>query len=593
MLLPRRLVRAVLAPRRSAHSSTLDAIRRSTAGRSFKEFLPGGGTPSAGPAGAGIGGQEDSSPHYLQLRRLDCSQNKVYVETYGCQMNVSDSEIVLRIMADAGYERVDSVEEANIVFLNTCAIRENAEDKVWRRLESLKKMRRSRGLVVGVLGCMAERLKTSLLDHRSMVDLVCGPDAYRDLPRLVHVDQDTAINVILSADETYADVSPIRLSPESRHAFVSIQRGCNNLCSYCVVPQTRGRERSRPVDSVVREVRELVETSHVKEITLLGQNVNSYAFHLADADAASDADASSPAPPAVSRASQPAPLARGFSSIVRIQPGGVRFAELLDTVASIDSEVRIRFTSPHPKDFPTEVLDVVASRPNVCKSLHIPAQSGSTAVLSKMRRGYSRDAYLDLVSEIRNRIPDVALSSDFIAGFCGESDDDHRQTVSLLEHVQYDHAFLFAYSLREKTHAQRKLSDNVPHDVKQSRLSELIAVFHKGAAERNLRRVGTIQLVLVEKPSRRNADTHLAGRADNNVRVNFSRSAVPVLATAGEIQRFLSVGLVVGAPPAGLPAVEPVVGDYVAVQIEDSTSTSLRGRALFRTTLSAFSQAGR
>ncbi|CAH1955501.1 unnamed protein product [Acanthoscelides obtectus] len=348
-------------------------------------------------------------------------------------MNVNDAEIVLAILKNNDFEPTKDLIEADVILILTCAIRDSAEEKIWGRLGFLKGLKRTRKKVfAGLLGCMAERLKTKVLETSDMVDLVAGPDSYRDLPRLLSLtDTDQrSVNVLLSLDETYADISPVRLNENSISAYVSIMRGCDNMCTYCIVPFTRGRERSRPVSSILREVEQLSEKG-VKEVTLLGQNVNSY----------------------------------------RLKPkkGGLRFADLLNRVAAVNPEMRIRFTSPHPKDFPDEVVEVIRQHSNVCKNLHMPAQSGNSVVLERMRRGYTREAYLELVRSIRLKLPDVALSSDFICGFCGETDEEFEDTLSLMEEVRYNQAYLFAYSMRERTTAHRRFKDDVPPDVKQRR----------------------------------------------------------------------------------------------------------------------------
>ncbi|XP_071506956.1 mitochondrial tRNA methylthiotransferase CDK5RAP1-like [Diadema antillarum] len=495
---------------------------------------------------------------------------KVYFETYGCQMNVSDTEIAWAILEKSGFKKTGEISEADVILAVTCAIRENAEQKIWNRLKHFQslKNRRKKGefpLKIGLLGCMAERLKKKLLEQSKTVDIVAGPDAYRDLPRLLSVAESgqTAINVMLSMDETYADIVPVRLDQESKAAFVSIMRGCDNMCSYCIVPFTRGRERSRPISSIVDEIRALSDQG-VKEVTLLGQNVNSYRdvsqtsyYGLGD-ESAPDGD-------------KPTQLARGFKTIYKTKRGGRRFADLLEQVAQVDPEMRIRFTSPHPKDFPDEVLLAIRDFPNVCNQLHLPAQSGSTQVLQNMRRGYSREAYIELVDHVRAYIPGVALSSDFIAGFCGETEADHEDTMSLLGLVKYNYAFLFAYSMRQKTHAYHRMKDDVPEEVKQRRLLEIIAVCRDGMAEINAAQVGATQLVLIEGASKR-SDKDVVGRNDANTRVVIPNVAIP-----GSD----------GCHGNSHSRMNP--GDYVAVEITDSNSQVLKGRPLFHTTLARFS----
>ncbi|CAO2142207.1 unnamed protein product [Urochloa humidicola] len=407
------------------------------------------------------------------------SKGRIYHETYGCQMNINDMEIVLSIMKKEGYDQiVPDPESAEIIFINTCAIRDNAEQKVWQRLNYFWFLKREwkaniaqgrskslRPPKIAVLGCMAERLKDKILDSDKMVDVVCGPDAYRDLPRLLQeVDYGhKGMNTLLSLEETYADITPVRISDNSVTAFVSIMRGCNNMCSFCIVPFTRGRERSRPVSSIVREVGELWKAG-VKEVMLLGQNVNSY-------NDTSEVEELEPG--------KNWQLSEGFSSMCKVKNMGLRFADLLDRLSLEYPEIRFRFTSPHPKDFPDELLYLMRGRYNICNLIHLPAQTGSTTVLERMRRGYTREAYLELVHKIRSVIPDVALSSDFITGFCGETEDEHADTLTLVRAVGYDMAYMLAYSMREKTHAHRNYEDDVPEDVKQRRLTELINTFRE------------------------------------------------------------------------------------------------------------------
>uniref|UniRef100_A0A8C3MQ06 Mitochondrial tRNA methylthiotransferase CDK5RAP1 n=2 Tax=Geospiza parvula TaxID=87175 RepID=A0A8C3MQ06_GEOPR len=481
---------------------------------------------------------------------------KVYLETYGCQMNVSDTEIIWAILQKNGYTRTKELGEADVVLLVTCSVREKAEQAIWNRLQHLKALKARRPqarapLRVGILGCMAERLKEEILHREKLVDVVAGPDAYRDLPRLLAVAESgqQAANVLLSLDETYADILPVQTSAGGTTAFVSIMRGCDNMCSYCIVPFTRGRERSRPIASILQEVRMLSDQG-VKEVTLLGQNVNSFRD-------LSEVQFQSVAAPG---------LSRGFSTVYKAKAGGLRFSHLLDQVSRIDPEMRIRFTSPHPKDFPDEVLQLIQERHNICKQLHLPAQSGSTRVLEAMRRGYTREAYLELVHHVRDSIPGVSLSSDFIAGFCGETEEDHLQTVSLLQEVRYNVGFLFAYSMRQKTRAHHRLQDDVPADVKKRRLEQLIATFREEAARANAALVGQAQLVLVEGPSKRSA-SELCGRNDGNIKVIFPDAELEDAAEPG-------------APGRAQP------GDYVMVKVTSASSQTLRGVPLYRTTLS-------
>ncbi|KFV18017.1 CDK5 regulatory subunit-associated protein 1, partial [Tauraco erythrolophus] len=448
---------------------------------------------------------------------------------------------------------------ADVILLVTCSVREKAEQAIWNRLRHLKalKARRQQAgspLRIGILGCMAERLKEEILHREKLVDIVAGPDATdvsvtaatQEMQRLV-----APANVLLSLDETYADILPVQTSAGGTTAFVSIMRGCDNMCSYCIVPFTRGRERSRPIASILQEVRMLSDQG-VKEVTLLGQNVNSFRD-------TSEVQFQSAAAPA---------LSRGFSTVYKAKPGGLRFAHLLDQVSRIDPEMRIRFTSPHPKDFPDEasVLQLVRERHNICKQLHLPAQSGSTRVLEAMRRGYTREAYLELVHHVRECVPGVSLSSDFIAGFCGETEEDHQQTVSLLREVRYNVGFLFAYSMRQKTRAYHRLQDDVPAGVKRRRLEELITVFREEAARANGAMVGQSQLVLVEGPSKRSA-SELCGRNDGNIKVIFPDAETEDAAGCKALGR---------AQP----------GDYVLVKVTSASSQTLRGVLLCRTSLS-------
>ncbi|NXD41082.1 CK5P1 protein, partial [Copsychus sechellarum] len=515
-------------------------------------------------------GQPGPSPELPPEPGSSPGAPKVYLETYGCQMNVNDTEIAWAILQKNGYARTKKLDEQHRSRQCCCLPREKAEQAIWNRLQHLKALKARRrqapaALRIGILGCMAERLKEEILHREKLVDVVAGPDAYRDLPRLLAVAESgqQAANVLLSLDETYADILPVQTSAGGTTAFVSIMRGCDNMCSYCIVPFTRGRERSRPIASILQEVRMLSDQG-VKEVTLLGQNVNSFRD-------LSEVQFQSVAAPG---------LSRGFSTVYKAKPGGLRFSHLLDQVSRIDPEMRIRFTSPHPKDFPDEaiklsetspdhlpqVLQLIQERHNICKQLHLPAQSGSTRVLEAMRRGYTREAYLELVHHVRDSIPGVSLSSDFITGFCGETEEDHQQTVSLLREVRYNTGFLFAYSMRQKTRAHHRLQDDVPADVKKRRLEQLIATFREEAARANAALLGQAQLVLVEGPSKRSA-SELCGRNDGNIKVIFPDAE---LEDAAESR----------APGRAQP------GDYVMVKVTSASSQTLRGVALCRTTLS-------
>ena len=488
----------------------------------------------------------------------------VYIETYGCQMNKSDSEIVASVLQTGGWTQTEEIDAAQLVLLNTCAIRDKAEQTVWKRLRHMQRNWKEPNdpPVVGVLGCMAERLKTKLLEDDRLVQLVAGPDAYRDLPRLIdlvrtrrrHGSDDAGldadeellepVNVQLSVDETYADIAPVRAQNGSKvSAFATIMRGCNNMCSFCIVPFTRGRERARSSMSIVDEVRRLSDEGF-KEVVLLGQNVNSY-WDRAEAALEGQKPMMLPAegPGSAQTSVAGSATGKGFTNLYRLRGGeGVRFAELLDAVADVDPEMRVRFTSPHPKDFPPELLAVVASRSNVCSQLHLPLQSGATTMLERMRRGYSRDAFLALAELARATIPGVTLSTDVIAGFCGESAEEHSATVSLMEAVRFEQAFMYAYSMREHTKAHRKFEDDVPEALKASRLEEIIATYRAGAALQNAREVlppppaaqdgdgadggadggaAAFHVVLIEGPSRRSSEERLqlTGRTDTNKRV--------------------------------------------------------------------------
>ncbi|MFN6077517.1 MAG: tRNA (N6-isopentenyl adenosine(37)-C2)-methylthiotransferase MiaB, partial [Fluviicola sp.] len=371
---------------------------------------------------------------------------KLYVESYGCQMNFSDSEVVASIMANNGYATTRNIDEADVVLINTCSIRENAETRVRNRLTEFKKRKSDNpDLVVGILGCMAERLKQALLEEEQLVDLVAGPDAYRDLPNLVEEvgTGQRAVNVLLSREETYADISPVRLDQGGVSAFVTITRGCDNMCSFCVVPFTRGRERSRDPKTIVEECKTLFNNGY-REVTLLGQNVDSYRWNMTSKGVIKDENQET-----------------------------TDFAQLMEMVAHVSPELRIRFSTSHPKDMTDDVLEVIAKYPNICPYIHLPVQSGNTDVLARMNRGYNRETYLDRIASIRRIIPNCAISTDIITGFCGETDEEHADTVSLMKEVKYDYAYMFKYSERPKTLAERKFEDDVPEEVKGKRLEEI------------------------------------------------------------------------------------------------------------------------
>ncbi len=444
---------------------------------------------------------------------------KLYLESYGCQMNFSDSEIVASILNDAGFSTTRNEAEADLVLLNTCAIRENAEQRVRTRLRQFKKAKKDRPqLVVGVLGCMAERLKESLLEQEKLVDLVVGPDAYRDIPNLVDQVQggQKAVNVLLSREETYAEISPVRLDTNGVTAFISIMRGCDNMCSFCVVPFTRGRERSRDPQSIVREAHELFEAGY-REVTLLGQNVDSYKWNVDN-----KGQVKNPEEPVV------------------------RFAELMERVAMVNPDLRVRFSTSHPKDMTDDVLHAMAKHENICKYIHLPAQSGNSDVLKRMNRGYTREWYLERIDAIRRIMPVCAISTDIIAGFCGETEEDHADTLSMMESVQYEMAYMFAYSERPKTLAERKFEDDVPAEIKSRRLQEIIALQKVHGAARTKALVGHTYRVLVEGVSKK-SDEEYFGRTTHNAVVVFPKE---------NAQR----------------------GTYVNVHVDDCTPVTLRGK---------------
>lgn len=536
-------------------------------------------------------------------------------------MNVNDSDIVRSLLLSSEifhFQEVDDENDADVLLTNTCAIREGAEQKVWGRLHQIraeKKRKQRKDVVVGVLGCMAERLKEDLLKD-GMADMVVGPDSYRDVPKLVqgllslkeHNNTDperrrqNAINVQLSMDETYADITPVRHHAADPHAaFVSIQRGCSNRCSFCIVPFTRGTERSRPLDSIVDEVRRLHLECNIKEVTLLGQNVNSY-HDRSDAAIALN-------PGTEYRMSN-----TGFQSRIRRPDAGYFFADLLAAVADIaPDQLRVRFTSPHPKDYPQPLLQLMAERPNVCNCLHMPAQSGSTSMLRRMKRGYTREAYLQLMTDVRSLIPDVGISSDFIAGFCDETEEEHADTVSLLEQVRYDQAFMFMYSMRGQTHAARTMEDNVPQLVKQRRLQEIMKTFSQTLHQKNVEQeIGRLRLILVEgevekskrKTSIDSKRIQWRGSTDQNKRILFSIDSdddgdSAKCLTDQDVQPLLHAF-------QNKSIVDPSThrlnqdmcgrlrkGDYAVVVVTEAEGCRLRGKLLWRTdSIRAFQETG-
>ena len=428
---------------------------------------------------------------------------KLYIETYGCQMNRCDSEVVVSILSEYGYIYTEEIAEADVILVNTCSVRDNAEQRIWGRLNEFKVYKkRKRTLLVGVIGCMAERLKDELIEREPIVDVVVGPDAYRDLPRLLcdAASGTRGVNVLLSREETYAEIAPVRLDKNGVSAFVSIMRGCDNMCSYCVVPFTRGRERSRDPQTIMAEVRDLFERGY-REVTLLGQNVNSYKF------------------------------------------GEVGFPELMAMVAEVSPLLRVRFATSHPKDLSDKLIECIASHPNICRAIHLPAQSGSTRMLELMNRKYSREWYLDRIAAIRRAMPDCAITTDLISGFCTETEEDHQATLSLMREVGYASAYMFKYSERPQAYAARKMVDDVPEQEKIRRLNEIIELQNKLSLENNRQDVGKVFEVLIEGESKRDKDD-LCGRTSQNKMAVF--------------------------PGKGYKA-----GDYVKVYVDDCSAATL------------------
>lgn len=443
------------------------------------------------------------------LRPLTGEGKKLFIETYGCQMNAGDSEIVVSIMQDHGYRYTEDISEADIVLINTCSIRDNAEQRIWGRLSAMRQIKKRKPtLIVGIIGCMAERLKEQLIEKGTGVDIVAGPDSYRSLPDLVRTAEDGAkgINVELSKEETYAEIAPVRLDRNGVSAFIAIMRGCNNFCSYCVVPYTRGRERSRNCNTIVAEARTLFENGY-REVTLLGQNVNSYCY------------------------------------------GEVGFPELMAMVAEISPLLRVRFATSHPKDISDRLLEVMARYENICKAIHLPAQSGSNTMLDKMNRKYTREWYLERIAAIRHYMPDCAITTDLISGFCGETLEDHEATLSLMREVGYAGAFMFKYSERPDTFSARHFADDISEEEKTRRLNEVIALQNQLSIESNEAEVGLIRQVLVEGTSKR-SEEQLCGRTSQNKMVVFNRG-------------------------------NHAAGDYVMVKITGCSSATLFGEEVF------------
>jgi len=446
-----------------------------------------------------------------ELFKLICphlNNKKIFIETYGCQMNFADSEIVASVLKNHNYKIIDDYKNADIILVNTCAIRDNAEQRVRNKIQEFKHLKRKNPqMIIGILGCMAERLKTKILDEEKFIDMIVGPDAYRDLPLLLNevFNGHKGINTILSHEETYADINPVRLNKNGVTAFISIMRGCQNYCSYCVVPFTRGKERSRDAFSIVDEAKMLFNEGY-REITLLGQNVNSY------------------------------------------YNNNLNFAGLLQEVAKINPLLRIRFATSHPKDVSEQLINTIAEYPNICKSVHLPAQSGSSRILKLMNRKYTREYYLDLIHLIRSKIPVATITTDLIAGFCTETDDDHAQTLSLMNQANFDFSFMFKYSERPDTKAANEYTDDVPEEIKIKRLNQIIALQNRLSLQSNKNDIGKIFEVLVEGNSKRNPD-FLTGRNSQNKMIVFPKSNFKQ-------------------------------GDYVNVLINDCTSATLKGEII-------------
>lgn len=457
----------------------------------------------------------------LTLDEIVPGTKKMYLESYGCAMNFSDSEIVASVMASDGYSTTRNIEEASLILVNTCAIRDKAEEKIRHRLDFFKSIKRkNRNLVVGIMGCMAERLKTDLLDEHKLVDIVIGPDAYRDLPNLVKQVEGghKAVNVLLSREETYADITPVKLDSNGITAFISIMRGCDNMCSFCVVPFTRGRERSRDPESIINEASDLFNQGY-REVTLLGQNVDSYKWNI---------------------------TSKG--ELIDKQLPAVNFAQLLEKVALVSPLLRVRFSTSHPKDMSNEVLETVARHHNICNCIHLPVQSGSTEVLDRMNRNYTREWYLDRINAIKRIIPGCTISTDIISGFCGETEQQHQETLSLMNEVGYSFAYMYKYSERPKTLAERKFEDDIPEEEKGRRLQEIVDLQRKHALESNLKMVGKTHEILVEGYSKKSEDFY-QGRNQHNAVVIFPKADVKF-------------------------------GEYCMVKVSECTSATLKGEMI-------------
>ena len=469
---------------------------------------------------------ESKQGEVLQLSKNKNTSRKMYIESYGCQMNFSDSEIVASILTGEGFSTTKDITIADLVFVNTCSIREKAELTVRKRLEFYNSIKRDKNpkMLVGVLGCMAERLKETLLEEEKLVDIVVGPDSYRDLPNLIKEVEDgkKAVNVILSLEETYADINPVRLGGNGVTAFVSITRGCDNMCSFCVVPFTRGRERSRDPKSILKECTELFNNGY-REITLLGQNVDSYLWYGGGAK-------------------------KDFKKASsQAQANSIKFADLLDQVAQINPLLRIRFSTSNPQDMGMDVIDTITKHDNICKYIHLPVQSGSSKVLKLMNRGYTKEEYIKLIDNIKERIPNCAISMDMIVGFCSETEEDHQQTLALMDYVKYDFGYMFKYSERPNTPAAR-MEDDIPEETKQRRLAEIIEKQQAYSFLHMKEKVGKTLEVLIEGFSKK-SNQHFYGRTTYNSAVIFEKG-------------------------------KHKLGDYVMVKIEDCTSATLKGKVI-------------
>ncbi|MFV8280440.1 tRNA (N6-isopentenyl adenosine(37)-C2)-methylthiotransferase MiaB [Christiangramia marina] len=466
---------------------------------------------------------EKKQGNSLVLEPKPENTRKLFIESYGCAMNFSDSEIVASILSKEGFNTTQKLEEADLVLVNTCSIRDKAEQTVRKRLEKYNAVKRiNPGMKVGVLGCMAERLKSKFLEEEKIVDMVVGPDAYKDLPNLVNEIEEgrSAMNVLLSKEETYGDISPVRLQSNGVSAFVSITRGCDNMCTFCVVPFTRGRERSRDPQSILEEVNDLA-TRGFKEITLLGQNVDSYLWYGGG-------------------------LKKDFKNATEIQKAtATDFSQLLKLVAEAHPKMRIRFSTSNPQDMTLDVIKMVAKYPNICNYIHLPVQSGSNRILKAMNRLHTREEYFELIRNIREMIPNCGISQDMITGFPTETEEDHQDTLSLMEKITYDFGFMYAYSERPGTMAERKLEDNVPHEVKKRRLQEIVDLQQKHSKQRTKRFLGEITEVLIERESKK-SDQHWSGRNSQNTVVVFDKQNYKI-------------------------------GDFVNVKIKDCTSATLIG----------------